>query len=178
MVAHSSSYQASLPTATWQIQYFPVRDCKNEPVGDPCSTTHFLHQSIYAEKMNPQCHYMAHADAYSVLFPSPGLSNDHQEALWGCAEELAKTQKRNHFLLLVAPYLPELLLIFLHSFCFSLSLGISLKNAFHSVFHPDMLNRSKAPKTHYLHAYKDIDFLNYLVQNHTLEKLNTVWFQA
>lgn len=27
MVAHSSSYQASLPTATWQIQYFPVRDC-------------------------------------------------------------------------------------------------------------------------------------------------------
>lgn len=80
-------------------------------------------------------------DVCSVWFPSPSLSHDQQKALRGCAERLAKTLKKNHFL--GALSLPELLLLFLYSFFFPLSLGRSPTNAFHFVFYPDVLRRSR-----------------------------------
>lgn len=65
----------------------------------------------------------------------------------------------------------------LHSFCFSLSSERPLTNAFHFVFYSDMLQRSKAAKIYYFHVYEYFHFLNYRMQNQTLEKLNRAWSQ-
>lgn len=42
VVDSSSSDQTALSYAIWEIWYFPVRDCKNKPFGDPYSIRYFL----------------------------------------------------------------------------------------------------------------------------------------